>query len=320
MCTRPNYMVWLGEFYPDTHKEKFHFMPNVNYEKILKSGFPFVQVPCGSCLECKQQNSSMWADRCVFEAMNNENNYFITLTYDEENCPASLDKKVIPDFMDRLRHRMKYKYGETDIKYFGCGEYGTGGQRGLNPHYHILVFNLNLKDLSDTFYHMENGREKKCLRPNKRPENKFSREIWTCWNKLGVIDVSPVNYQTAAYVAGYVEKKANKKYSKKLKDLGLLPEFHLMSKNLGKSAFSPDMFNKESLIIPKSGQAKISVIPRYYEKLLDKEYPFLFNDLKERQSVKRQQRLLDYEHSSRFKDIDNFARAKRNTIKFQRKI
>ena len=84
MCTCPNYMIWRGD-YDENGKEKFCFQPHVNYDKILKSGTFFIEVPCGKCLECRQQHVSEWADRCVMHAKQFKHNVFVTLTYDNQN-------------------------------------------------------------------------------------------------------------------------------------------------------------------------------------------------------------------------------------------
>lgn len=303
MCTRPNYMYWCGEYHPSTGKEMFHFLPHCCYDDILKSGVPFVQVPCGKCLECRQQNASSWADRCTFEAMSHEFNYFVTLTYDDDHMPpnGSLVKEDFDSFIKSLRNYFDKHYGETGIKYFGCGEYSPS----LRPHYHILLFNCNLRDLSDTFMHLEDGILKKTIRPNG---NFFSKVIFDCWDRKGLIDVGKVEYNSAAYVAGYVEKKTNIDRTKKLEKLGLIPEFHRMSNGIGQSLFSEDLFSKNHIIVPKKGNAKISAIPRYYEKLLDKELPWVYNDVKERQALNRREKINNYIHSSNFYDRSNYVK------------
>ena len=43
-----------------------------------------IQVPCGSCAECLKANSRSWAFRILQEASHYDDNYFITLTYDDE--------------------------------------------------------------------------------------------------------------------------------------------------------------------------------------------------------------------------------------------
>lgn len=45
------------------------------------------QVPCGRCIECSNKYSRDWSDRLVYEAKRWQNVDFLTLTYDEKNCP-----------------------------------------------------------------------------------------------------------------------------------------------------------------------------------------------------------------------------------------
>lgn len=58
----------------------------------------------------------------------------MTLTYDDDNCPLSLDKTALQKFWKRFR-----KLVDVPIRYFACGEYGSLNWR---PHYHALVLDL----------------------------------------------------------------------------------------------------------------------------------------------------------------------------------
>lgn len=88
---------------------------------------------------------------------------FITLTYNEESLPFTLDElpqkellvkhfgeyldqptlqtKHLTKFLKRLR-KANLKYTSKQLRYYACGEYGT--ERG-RPHYHLCVFNLHPK-------------------------------------------------------------------------------------------------------------------------------------------------------------------------------
>lgn len=314
MCTSPNYMVWLGEYHPGSGKEKFHFQPHCNFDKLLKAKVPFIEVPCGNCLECKQQHASMWSDRCVFEAMQYEHNYFITLTYDDVHVPLDgcLNQKHMQDFIKRLRITFKRKYNQENIRYYYVGEYG----QNLRCHFHIILFNIEIPDLTDVFELKEaDGRYHKHKRPSST--SLYSRIIYDLWENKGMITIDEFNYNTAAYVAGYVNKKVDPVHTALLKKFNLTPEFHRMSTNpgIGANYFNPEMFDKKFLIVPRSGGAKHSIVPRYYEKILDKEYPWLFNELKDEQAFNRYLRLLEYENSSDHKDDINAIRAARAQAK-----
>ena len=98
-------------------------------------------VPCGRCFECKVAKSTEWSNRIALEAMEHEENCFITLTYDNQYLPEnnSLRRKDLQDFIKRLRRR----YEDRKIRYFYCGEYGS---KGLRPHYHMILFGYDFVD------------------------------------------------------------------------------------------------------------------------------------------------------------------------------
>src|SRR5699024_7911545 len=48
-------------------------------------------------------------------------------------------------FMKRLRYYYFEKY-KKELRFFACGEYGSSTFR---PHYHAIVFNLDLDDLKE---------------------------------------------------------------------------------------------------------------------------------------------------------------------------
>ena len=49
----------------------------------------FVPIPCGQCIGCRIDYSKQWATRCMLESQYHDENYFLTLTYDELNVPHS---------------------------------------------------------------------------------------------------------------------------------------------------------------------------------------------------------------------------------------
>lgn len=97
----------------------------------------YIEVPCGKCFECRKEKSRKWGFRCLFEAMDHKENYFVTLTY--AYIPPVLEwKKDLQKFFKRLR-RIGYKF-----RYFACGEKGELNKR---PHFHVLFFGLHLDEL-----------------------------------------------------------------------------------------------------------------------------------------------------------------------------
>lgn len=193
-------------------------------------------VPCGRCLSCRIQKSKEWAVRIMHETDYHEGSSFITLTYDSDFLPEnmSVEKEEFQKFMKRLRKAVYPK----KIKYYACGEYGEQFGR---PHYHAILFGL--------------------------PCNKETEElIKDVWNR-GRIDVGTVTFDSARYVANYIQKKWYGDAS-----LSRFPDraqpFQLQSQGLGKS-FALD--NKVSI----DRDLKITMrgenvgIPRYYKKVLE---------------------------------------------------
>lgn len=319
MCTSPNFMFWHGQFNPDTGKPKLHFSPGKNYDRIRRDELlnNYVEVPCGKCVECKQNIASLWSDRLVFESMVHESNYFITLTYDDLHYPLDgcLHQEDMQLFLHRLRKRFKRQFGQEGIRYFYCGEYGGTTYR---CHFHLILFNIKIPDLTDVFETLESdGRYHKHLRPNKRSSERYSRIIYDLWQNKGMVSIDEFNYNTAAYVAGYVNKKVDVVHEKMIKKLGLTPEFHRQSNRpgIGAELFDPSMFDKSFLIIPRSGGAKHSQPSRYYEKLLDRDYPWLYNDLCVRRYQKKLLNFMEYRNSPENIEIIMKARDARNRSK-----
>ena len=89
-------------------------------------------IPCGQCIGCRIDYSRMWADRCILEAKEHDNNAFVTLTYDPEHLPKSevvVDvntgemlewPSLVPDhltkFMKDLRMYYKHHYNHDGIQ------------------------------------------------------------------------------------------------------------------------------------------------------------------------------------------------------------
>lgn len=272
MCTCPNYMIWTGR-YTHNDKPKLEFIGHHQYDHIIEKlkDVPYIQVPCGQCLECRIQHARTWADRCVLEAKQYKDNYFVTLTYDDAHLPAknSLQPKDLTNFMKRLRKHFE----GTKIRFLACGEYGDTSRR---PHFHVLLFNCPLDDLSYNFQLMENGRLVNHLRPVNKGDLKFSKTIYELWQYQGMISVAPFNYDTAAYVSQYVTKKCNPNMKQLYDELGIVPEFIRMSNRpgIGAQYFQDhdDIHDIGHVIVPCDGEAHVSAVPRYYDKLFQKKY------------------------------------------------
>lgn len=256
MCLRPIPCSWQ-------YSDNYYITPNgvIDKSKIYDSSGYVVSnkmafnvldvradfyVSCGKCLECLQKYSNEWALRCALEAKKYVDNCFLTLTY--EKCGDTLVKKHLQSFIKRLRERIE----PVKIRFFGCGEYGS---QGLRPHYHLIIFGWKPNDLDIL------STKAKLFR------SQFVENVWH-----GGEDISPykqgfvsvgvdVNEFTAKYCAKYLAKL------NKVKD-GCIKPFTLMSRKPGIAfdSITSDLLEKGLFV-----NGKRQVLPRYFEKVLEKD-------------------------------------------------
>lgn len=227
-----------------------------------------IWLPCGNCIECRLRHARNWGSRCYLESLEHKSNYFLTLTYDDENVPRSasgnltLKKRDYQLFFKRLRKWQKY----PKIRYFGSGEYGTRFTK--RPHYHFIVFGLEIRDLK--FYGLNNLKQPLWT----------SRKIDKLWFKGNVI-IGDVTYETSAYVARYSLKKVGSQI-----DYGdRVPEFLVMS-NRGGIAYNyfkknfAQIYNDDQLLI-KTDKGSHFIKPfRYFDKKAQDDYGLNLDKLK----------------------------------------
>lgn len=235
----------------------------------------FLSVPCGKCIGCRLEYSRQWAIRCMNELKYTVGqSWFLTITYDNEHLPRmnyveeasgvtvgmpTLKPKDLQDFFKRLRERIR-RAGGGDIRYYACGEYGEQLKR---PHYHAIVYNLNLDDLD--YY--------KSIRGHDYYNSKFLDDVW---GNRGFVVASDVNFEACAYVARYVMKKAKGPQGfSYASDNGLVEEFVRMSRRPGIGRqFYED--HKEKMYLndfmgfypTQNGPIKLKPV-KYYDKLFD---------------------------------------------------
>lgn len=197
-------------------------------------------LPCGKCPYCFKRRVSNWSFRLIQEDKNSLSSLFITLTYDNKNIPLTMSnymtlrKRDIQLFMKRLR-----KVNKMKLKYYLCGEYGG---KTMRPHYHIILFNADIKT------------------------------IQPAWN-LGQVHYGKVSEASVGYTLKYISKETKIPVHK---NDDRLKEFSLMSKGLGKNYLTDSMirWHKEDLInrmyCNLNDGKKISM-PRYYK---DKMYNY----------------------------------------------
>jgi len=149
-----------------------------------------IQVPCGTCILCRQEQSRQWAVRIAHEATLHQENSFVTLTYSDQHLPEhrSLNYRDLQLFFKRVR-----KAGH-EIRYYAVGEYGDTTQR---PHYHACIFG-------------KAWIENRVILRETPTLLWTSRELEDAWG-LGQVSVGELNYKTASYTAGYIHKKLNRK-------------------------------------------------------------------------------------------------------------
>lgn len=282
MCRNPMFAEqWIDHFMPRQPKiigsAKYYTveMKKQLEKAVKKHGKKLLIIPCGQCIDCKLQKSREWATRCMLETKEHKNNYFLTLTYDEEHLPhnrkidietgevlnewtPTLYPKDMQDFWKRLREHYARKYNIKGIRYYECGEYGDKYQR---PHYHAIVFGLPINDLQP---------DHKSKRGNM---NFKSDEIQKIWGN-GIVAVGNVTWESCAYTARYITKKQTGK-NKIIYDLEQKhPEFCCMSRRpaIGKAYFEKNWgkIYQNDEIFTKTKNGITSVKPsRYFDKLFD---------------------------------------------------
>lgn len=239
-----------------------------------------IKVPCGKCIGCLLDRSRMWADRCMLEMQYHASNLFVTLTYDDVHVPVSyypdpdtgealpsltLCRRDVQLFLKRLRRRTGQK-----IRYFGSGEYGTNTYR---PHYHLIMFGLSLDDLT------------LAGRSGTGYQYYTSALLSDTWQK-GFVSVAPATWETAAYTARYVTKKAGRVDPAFYETFNLVPEFSMMSTHpgIGRQYYDDhrdEIYSKGSICIstPKGGK---KIYPcAYFDRLFALDDPDKFDIIKE---------------------------------------
>lgn len=173
-----------------------------------------------------------WVSRMRLESLAWPCSSFVTLTYDDEHCPYHLLKSDLQLFFKRLRHsRRDYGVG-GDFRYFACGEYG---KLHLRPHYHAVIFGLDL--LSDPWLPYQVGFSGGYPVYSSRVLSK----VW----RQGYVTVDRATSSNMRYVAKYVTKSADDYAILSTPDvddgreLAILdfPPFALYSQGLGRSLF-----------------------------------------------------------------------------------
>lgn len=176
------------------------------------------EISCGRCFGCRLNKRKEWTYRLVNESemYSPDSVWFLTLTYDDSHLKRGFWADVDPRtgellcferpalcyddftaFRMRLSQRYKYDHGNdpdfSPIRQYHCGEYGDCT---LRPHFHMILFGADLKDLA--------------LDAKRVPGNHHgmmtSEDLSSLWGQ-GFAVLQPACYEAMEYVAGYVMKK-----------------------------------------------------------------------------------------------------------------
>lgn len=239
----------------------------------------FMYVPCGRCIGCKLERKRQWALRIMHESQMHERNSFITLTYADESLvyggsQPTLDKRELQLFWKRLRKEIP-----SAIRYFACGEYGSKRSR---PHYHACIFGYDFPEKE--LYSVTDSGDK--LYRSSRLDS-----IWSNGNCI----IGALTSKSAAYVAGYIVDKRLGKSAVEYKELGIEPEFVVMSRRpgIGRSwydKYAGDIYPADCVL--EIG-GKESRPPRYYDNLRAKDFPLEVARLKAARVERAEERISD---------------------------
>jgi hypothetical protein len=173
-----------------------------NYSKNMKcvrmaktrNSKGWLDYPCGSCNACRITRRQEWTFRIMLEMRSHYYNWFVTLTYRDEDLPegGTLVKEHVQLWMKKIRN-----HSGAGIRFFAVGEYGDKKGR---PHYHVLIFTND--DLEVKY-----GRTGKSV-------GVIDSVYHRCWEYGDIVDVCCLLgtgdfRKVAQYVAGYVVKKYN---------------------------------------------------------------------------------------------------------------
>lgn len=211
--------------------------------------YNYEEIPCGHCLGCRLKKAKDWATRLEMEiATHPFNNWFLTITYDEANCPSSLSKRDMQLFLKKLRKK-------GTLRYFLAGEYGPKTAR---PHYHMILLN---HDIGKT--------------------EKWDSRLWKCedlesiWGKGNILG-APAEASSIAYTTQYTVKKAYE--LEKDWPEGFEKPFILMSRRPGLGAEYIEIKKPKEAIYINGAKA----LPRYAKAKFENENPKEYQEMIER--------------------------------------
>lgn len=230
-------------------------------------------LPCGQCIGCRLERSRQWAIRLMKEAKLHDRSSFLTLTYADTTIPRLPNGKptlVLKDIQNFLKRTRKH-FAPHRLRFFQCGEYGELTQR---PHHHMILFGEDFCKDRELIHNSRSG--------YAQYESPLLNTLWP----HGHSTISEVSFESAAYVARYCLKKITGPGSK-LSYAGRKPEFVTMSRNPGIASLYFDEYKNDLYphdeIIPGPDRPP-SLPPRYFDKLLEKVDPLMYERVKKKRT------------------------------------
>lgn len=236
-------------------------IPNKHYKPYSAPFFsstirPYIEVPCGWCLNCRVDKRNYLEECCNFEYKNFGCGTFLTLTYDDNHIidlitkdkngspVASLKRDHARNFVKSIRnwirnHSFSNKYCNKNFKVLYVGEYGSKGTVFDRPHFHFLVFGLDFDYCKKLF-----------------------QKFW----QYGFIYSLPILKGGIRYVLKYIDKQQHSKVAQALYDDNNIERpFCFHSLGLGKENFiQQKQYILEHNFCFKGKNNKDIPLPRYW--------------------------------------------------------
>lgn len=232
-----------------------------------------IDLPCGKCIGCENDRRNRWISRMELESYLHDGvGTFITLTY--AKAPPTLRKKDVQDFLKRFRQLRRRFANMPDFKYFFCGEYGSKKKR---PHYHGLLFGLDLFDLFQDDYIAT-------VKDNFPVYS--SPTLEKCWS-FGFVTIDRITPANIRYVSKYITKQSRLSDEFTLKSIGLGSDFFFRFGDTRRDVDCGQYFAEyeKGIIHLPSRRGKLHNVPipiKSFDRYLEIVDPLLLAELKER--------------------------------------